>query len=212
MKVAELIDSVNFEDCSYPLLLRFFDFELYSSNQHIQYPPGYMGYRGVRLLEIDDNLLRKFTQLLDALNVDNVITILPMITSPSEVTTFKRKLNKRWSKIGITIETPAAALMINELLQVVDFIEIGLNDLTQYTMAWDRDFANDDRLPNDRIAEPVARLIKSVIQECNKRNTEYTLGIDLKPSAALADQLLNIGVKSISCSETLAKFWDEILT
>jgi phosphotransferase system enzyme I (PtsI) len=130
-----------------------------------------------------------------------------MVTSASEVRRIRRKLGSRYNHIGITAETPAAALRIEELLEVAEFVEIGLNDMTQYTMAWDRDIPNEERLPSDRIVEPVADLVASVAKACAAGGVPYTLGIDLRPTESLAAQVISLGIESISCAPSLVKPW-----
>jgi hypothetical protein len=77
-------------------------------------------------------------------------------------------------------------------------------------MAWDRDVPNQERLPADRIVEPVADLITSVATACEAARVPYTLGMDLRPSERLACQLMRLGITSISCATSLIKPWKNI--
>jgi phosphoenolpyruvate-protein kinase (PTS system EI component) len=106
-----------------------------------------LGLRGVRTSLVRPDLLR--TQLLAALRVEprgRVRVLLPMITDVAEVIAVRAVLDELLSELGIgemvelgaMIETPAAALCAADLLRAVDFLSIGSNDLTQYTLAMDR--------------------------------------------------------------------------
>jgi phosphoenolpyruvate-protein kinase (PTS system EI component) len=146
-------------------------------------------------------------QLLDAFETNNIIPILPMVTTANEIIEFKKAISNKYKRIGVTVETPSAALAINEICELSAFIEIGLNDLTQYTMAWDRDIPNESRLPATQIQPSVAKLIEKVVKTCNARNINYALGLDLRHCKSLAANLNQIGVNKISCSPYLIKQW-----
>jgi phosphoenolpyruvate-protein kinase (PTS system EI component) len=192
-----------------PLLVRFFDDyrEISAFDDCRRTPPAALGYRGVRMLEIDQSAQRAFLQLLDSLEFDSVCVILPMVTTVAEVVKMRSLIGPRWKDFGITVETPAAALRIQEFFHDIQFVQIGLNDLTQYTMAWSRDFSSNERLPADRIVEPVAELIAQVAEQCTLFSIPYTLGLDLRPTRQLARQIHELGVSSISCPPPLVGRW-----
>jgi len=109
-----------------------------------------LGLRGVRTALARPDLLR--TQLRAALRVEPfgvVQLLIPMVTDVAEVITVRTLIeeinaelgNGPRIKLGAMIETPAAALNASALLREVDFLSIGSNDLTQYTLAMDRGHA-----------------------------------------------------------------------
>jgi phosphocarrier protein FPr/phosphocarrier protein len=136
-----------------PLVLRLMDV---GGDKPLKYLPlpheenPALGLRGVRTALARPDLLR--TQLRAALRVEPfgvVQLLIPMVTDVSEVIavrTLVEELNAELGngpriKLGAMIETPAAALNASVLLREVDFLSIGSNDLTQYTLAMDRGHA-----------------------------------------------------------------------
>lgn len=133
-----------------PLILRLMDV---GGDKPLRYLPlpaeqnPALGLRGVRTALAHPDLLR--TQLRAALRVqppERVRVLIPMITDVAEITAVRGIINELLAALGIRggvelgamIETPAAALTAAELVREVDFLSIGSNDLTQYTLAMDR--------------------------------------------------------------------------
>ena len=83
----------------------------------------------------------------------------PMIASPAEARTFAAEVRGRGLVAGVMIEVPAAAILAEAVLAEVDFVSIGTNDLTQYTMAADRRLGELGEL-NDAWQPAVLRLIQ----------------------------------------------------
>jgi phosphoenolpyruvate-protein phosphotransferase (PTS system enzyme I) len=162
------------------------------------------------MLEVNPDLLHRFVDGLANCGLDDVIVVLPMVTMPAEVRRFQSKLPTSALQVGVSVETPAAALRIKEFLDVAQWVEIGLNDLTQYTMAWDRDVPSEERLPVDRIADPVGDLIAAVAAACRSGGTACTLGLDLRPNPVIAAQVHAFGVPSVSCAPTLVARWKDV--
>jgi phosphoenolpyruvate-protein phosphotransferase len=133
-----------------PLILRLMDV---GGDKPLRYLPlpaeenPALGMRGVRTALARPDLLR--TQLRAALQVQpagNLRLLIPMITDVEEVLAVRSMIDELRRELGVhdsfqlgaMIETPAAALMASRLLSEVDFLSIGSNDLTQYTLAMDR--------------------------------------------------------------------------
>ena len=126
-----------------------------------------VGVRGVRALKHNERFFR--TQLRALLRVtpqDRVRIMLPMITFVEEVQRFRQILNqeatalglKETAQLGIMVEVPAVALLAKQFAPHVDFFSIGTNDLTQYTLAIDRN--HKDLSPQaDALHPAVLRLI-----------------------------------------------------
>jgi phosphocarrier protein FPr/phosphocarrier protein len=133
-----------------PLILRLMDV---GGDKPLRYLPlpaeenPALGLRGVRAALAHPALMR--TQLRAALRVQppgNVRLLIPMVTDVAEILAVRAVIDELEAEIGIharvelgaMIETPAAALMASRLIREVDFLSIGSNDLTQYTLAMDR--------------------------------------------------------------------------
>jgi phosphoenolpyruvate-protein kinase (PTS system EI component) len=192
------------------LCIRYFDTESGVpgvSGRWIEPKPS-LGVRGVRGIA-QESLLEAFASLLQPFRESEVTIVLPMVTSASEVRAARRVLGTigpRWT-LGVTVETPAAALTISEIVSEVAFVEVGLNDLTQYTLAWDRNVVNENLLPHLQIADAVAPMVGAVFASCANAGVYCTLGLDLRPSSSLAAELRSLGVTSISCSPPLVPRW-----
>jgi phosphoenolpyruvate-protein phosphotransferase len=133
-----------------PLILRLMDV---GGDKPLRYLPlpaeenPALGLRGIRTALARPDLLR--TQLRAALRVQppgKVRLLIPMVTDAAEILAVRRVIGELEAELGIgaaielgaMIETPAAALTASSLIREVDFLSIGSNDLTQYTLAMDR--------------------------------------------------------------------------
>ncbi len=132
-----------------------------------------LGFRAIRLCLARKELFKtQLRAILRASALGRLSIMLPMIVSVDEVRQTKRLLeecmeelrreNKRFDpkpELGIMIETPAAVMMCEELAALVDFFSVGTNDLTQYTLAADRQNPALDRLCEEN-SEPILRMIE----------------------------------------------------
>jgi len=99
--------------------------------------------------------------------------------------------------VGIMIEIPSAALIINELIAEIDFVSIGTNDLVQYTLAVDRN--------NEKVADfyqplnpGVIRLIEMVVSACQKKGTPVSICGEMAGDPMIILALLALGVNDFS--------------
>jgi multiphosphoryl transfer protein len=133
-----------------PLILRLMDVGGDKPLRYLPLPPEEnpaLGLRGIRTSLARPDLLR--TQLRAALRVQppgRVRLLIPMVTDVAEIAAVRSLVNELRDELrlpaavelGAMIETPAAALMASRLITEADFLSIGSNDLTQYTLAMDR--------------------------------------------------------------------------
>jgi pyruvate,water dikinase len=100
--------------------------------------------------------------------------------------------------VGIMIEIPASALIIEDLIEEdIDFVSFGTNDLTQYTLAVDRNNENVATLYNEQ-HPAVLKLIEYVIRCCNKAGVVTSICGQAGSDPKMADILVRMGISSIS--------------
>jgi phosphotransferase system enzyme I (PtsI) len=101
-------------------------------------------------------------------------------------------------KIGVMIETPAAAIMADELAQVSDFFSIGSNDLCQYTLAADRQNKALEYLLQD--IEPVMRLISHTAERAHRHGIWVGICGELAADTSLTERFIGMGIDELSVS------------
>ena len=169
-----------------------------------------LGYRAIRIcLTRKDFFKRQLRALLRASAYGNLGIMFPMITSVREVRECKeildecrRELENENVKIGkielgIMVETPAAALCADELAEEVDFFSLGTNDLTQYTLAIDRQNAKLEPF-SDAHHPAVLRLIQMTIEAGHRHGTWVGICGELGADLALTETFLRMGVDELS--------------
>lgn len=171
-----------------------------------------LGCRGLRFSLKRPSLFRaQLRALLRAAVFGNLKILLPMVTSVREVETVRTLLAecaKELSKegieyaippLGIMIETPAAALIADELAQAADFFSIGTNDLTQYTLALDREAQELDEL-YEPFHEAIFRLIAMASAAGYKYNIPVSVCGELAGNPNAIKRLIEYGVNKLSVS------------
>ncbi len=169
-----------------------------------------LGYRAIRIcLERPDLFKTQLRALLRASADGPLDILLPMVTALWEVEETKKLLEECKAeltaenlpygapRLGVMIETPAAALIAEELAAEVDFFSIGTNDLTQYTLAIDR---NDARL--DRLYDPhhpaILRLIEMTVRAGHAHDCRVCICGELAADTTLTDTFLAMGIDALS--------------
>jgi phosphotransferase system enzyme I (PtsP) len=174
-----------------------------------------LGWRAIRLSLDRPGLLRtQLRAMLRASAGQELRIMLPMVTEVSELRTVRELLQKeiqRQAKVGeqlprklqfgAMLEVPALLWQLDELMQEVDFVSVGSNDLFQFAMAVDRGNARvSDRF--DVLGRPFLRILRDIIRAGDRNGTSVTLCGEMasKPLSAMA--LLGIGYRSVSMSPT----------
>jgi phosphoenolpyruvate-protein phosphotransferase len=184
----------------------------------------FMGWRSIRLSSAYPEFFR--TQLRAILRAGlhgSVQLLFPMISTLEELLRLKRTVERTRVALtregvpfgediplGIMIEVPAAALCIEELLDEVDFVSIGSNDLIQYLMAADRDNPKVAHLC-EPFSPPLMRLLQKVIQACNDRGTPVTLCGEMAGRPRCVLPLLGMGLRRFSMSPAFVPSIKEVV-
>lgn len=172
-----------------------------------------LGMRAIRICLTRPEIFKTQLRALYRASVYGKLGIMfPMITSVSEVEriidiceTVKNELkneNIGYSdeiELGIMIETPAAAIISDRLAPLVDFFSIGTNDLTQYTLACDRQNSKIEEFC-DTHHEAVLRLIEMSAQNAHKNGTWIGICGELAADTTLTETFMRMGIDELSVS------------
>ena len=169
-----------------------------------------LGYRAVRIcLKQPDIFKTQLRALLRAAVFGNVSVMYPMITSVEEVRQIfgivkeaqaeleDRGVPYRLPEQGIMIETPAAAMISDELAELVDFFSIGTNDLTQYTLAMDRQNGKLDDFYNPH-HKAVLKMIRMAVDSAHGHGKRVGICGELGADPELTETFIRMGVDEIS--------------
>lgn len=174
-----------------------------------------LGYRGVRIYkQFSDVFHTQIKALLRASVYGNLKIMIPMINSLDEIDFVKNVIknveeeldtkNIKYNKsipLGIMIETPAAAIISDELAKVVDFFSIGTNDLCQYTLAMDRE--NTNILPSfNPNHKAILRFIYYVSKNAKKNNIEIGICGEMAKDIKLLSFYIKCGIDELSVSSS----------
>lgn len=173
-----------------------------------------MGYRAIRIcLKQQDIFKTQLRALLRASAFGNISIMFPMIISINEVRQIKaivaevkeelisQGITVGDVELGIMIETPAAVMISDLLAEEVDFFSIGTNDLTQYTLAIDRQNSKLDDI-YDSHHEAILRMIRMVVENGHKNNCWVGICGELGADTTLTEEFIKMGIDELSVSPT----------
>lgn len=178
-----------------------------------------LGFRGIRR-DLAEEMhfraeMRTIKRLIDE-GYTNVGIMLPLIVSPEEIRKAKRIAIEEGIPLdkidfGIMVETPAAALIIEDLIKEgIDFISLGTNDLTQYTLAVDRNNENVAYL-YDETHPAVMKLIERTIKICKEHGVKTSICGQAGSYPAVVEKLVEIGIDSVSANPDMVQKIREVV-
>lgn len=174
-----------------------------------------LGYRAIRIcLDRTDIFKTQLRALYRASHYGNISIMFPMIISVDEVKQIKRIIEEvkkelteegkpfKDCEIGIMIETPASVMISEELGEEVDFFSIGTNDLTQYTLAIDR---QNHKLDNiyDSHHPAILKMLKMVVDNGHKTGCWVGICGELGADTTLTETFLKMGFDELSVSPSM---------
>ncbi len=196
-----------------PVIIRTMDIGMDKCVDYISLPkednPA-LGLRGIRLSFAYEELFKvQLRAIMRATVFGDVRIMFPMVTFVNEVRKARQLIDQVRAelklqnyrcgnvKIGVMIETPAAAILSDILAKEVDFFSIGTNDLTQYVLATDRQNSNLTVHYKESM-QAVQRLIKTTVE--NAHNAGILVGIcgDMAADTAITGEFIELGVDSLS--------------
>ncbi len=174
-----------------------------------------MGYRAIRIcLKQPDIFKTQLRALLRAAMFGNISIMYPMITAAEEVEQIFKIIKEvqdeldtamipyRYPEQGIMIETPAAVMISDELAEMVDFFSIGTNDLTQYTLAVDRQNEKLDDFYNPH-HKAILRMIKMVVDNAHKHGKWAGICGELGADPELTKEFVRMGLDELSVAPSM---------
>ncbi len=174
-----------------------------------------LGYRAIRIcLKQPDIFKTQLRALLRAAMFGNLSIMYPMITSTEEVKKIyaivdevKAELDEsqipyKVPEQGIMIETPASVMVSDELAELVDFFSVGTNDLTQYTLAIDRQNEKLDDFYNPH-HKAILRMIRMAAENAHKCGKWIGICGELGADTELTEEFLRMGIDELSVSPSM---------
>ena len=197
-----------------PVIIRTMDLgadKFTQSKRFVREPNPFLGLRSIRFcLQNLDMFKTQLRAILRASVLGEVKVMFPLITNVQELMQTKMILHDVMEdldeasieynpniEIGIMIETPSAALMASPLARDVQFLSIGTNDLTQYTLAVDRGNEHVSTLYSS-VDPAVLRLIRTVIQDAQKEQVDVSVCGEMASEPEQVMLLLGLGVRTFS--------------
>ena len=174
-----------------------------------------MGYRAIRIcLKQPEIFKTQLRALLRAAVYGNLSIMYPMITSTEEVKKIyeivaevekelkAQEIQYKIPEQGIMIETPAAAVISDRLAEMVDFFSIGTNDLTQYTLAIDRQNEKLDEFYNPH-HEALLRMLQMVVDNAHKCGKWAGICGELGADTTLTEEFVRMGLDELSVAPSM---------
>ncbi len=174
-----------------------------------------LGYRAIRICLSQPEIFKiQLRALFRASVYGNLSIMYPMITSVEEVIRIKKIVKEVKAELdasdipykdveeGIMIETPAAVMISDELAEVVDFFSIGTNDLTQYTLAIDRQNAKLEEFYNPH-HKAILKMIKMVVDNAHAAGKWVGICGELGADTELTETFVNMGVDELSVAPSM---------
>ena len=174
-----------------------------------------LGYRAIRIcLKQPEIFKAQLRALFRAAVYGNLSVMYPMITSTEEVEKIyaivaeveeelkKQEVQYKIPEQGIMIETPAAVMISDRLAEMVDFFSIGTNDLTQYTLAIDRQNEKLDEFYNPH-HEALLRMIQMVVDNAHKCGKWAGICGELGADPTLTEQFVRMGLDELSVAPSM---------
>ncbi len=169
-----------------------------------------LGYRGIRILLTQAELFKtQLRAIYRAAAYGRVVLLYPMIISLEEVLQIKALTAQIKAELeaegipfglvkeGVMIETPAAVMISEELAKEVDFFSIGTNDLTQYTLAIDRQNSKLDSFYNP-YHKAVLKMIHMVVENAHKEGKRVGICGELAGDTSLTEEFVRMGIDQLS--------------
>ena len=166
-----------------------------------------LGWHGIRR-SLDEpeiiNCIFSAIKKLHGQGLNNVGIMLPFVINTSEVKRAKELAKQSGLpesvKFGVMVETPAAALSIEDICREgIDFISFGSNDLSQLVLGVDRNNEKLSKLFNE-MHPAMLKLFEMVIKTCKKYNVETSICGEAGSNPEMVKKLLEFGIDSISCN------------
>lgn len=174
-----------------------------------------LGYRAIRICLKQPGIFKtQLRALFRAAIYGNISVMYPMITSKEEVEQIYAIVDEVKSELenqgiqykipeqGVMIETPAAVMISDELAEIVDFFSIGTNDLTQYTLAVDRQNAKLDDFYNPH-HKAVLKMIQMVVDNAHRCGKWVGICGELGSDTELTEEFVRMGVDELSVAPSM---------
>ena len=175
-----------------------------------------LGYRAIRICLTQPEIFKtQLRALFRAAVYGNISIMYPMITSVEEVREIKKIVKEVKEELeaegtpykndveeGIMIETPASVIISDDLAKEVDFFSIGTNDLTQYTLAIDRQNEKLDRFYNPH-HKAILRMIQMVVDNAHKEGKWAGICGELGADTELTETFVKMGIDELSVAPSM---------